>query len=92
MGCDIYCSQLSLIHLNLNFQATLKSRGVNPLKLKPNDSWLGSLGREAVELCTLPTEADGESGFIPLSVGKLPLAAGGKIKFPVKVYIQCLCL
>lgn len=92
MGCDIYCSQLSLIHLNLNFQATIKSRGVNPLKLKPNDSWLGSLGREAVEQCTLPTEADGESDFIPLSVGKLPLAAGGKTKFPIKVYIQCLCL
>lgn len=92
MGCDIYCLQLSLIHLNLNFQATLKSRGVNPLKLKPNDSWLGSLGREAVEQCMLPTEADGESDFIPLSEGELPLAAGGKIKFPITVYIQCLCL
>ena len=72
MVYGIYCSQLSLIHLNLNFKGTLKSRGVNPLKLKPNDSWLGSLGRETRELCVLPTEADGKI-IIPLSMGKLPL-------------------
>lgn len=89
MVCDIYCSQLSLIHLNLNFKATLKSRGVNLLKLKPNDSWLGSLGRETMELCMLPTEADGKM-IIPLLMGKIPLTADGKIKLLVRTYIQCL--
>lgn len=71
----------------MSFKATLKSRGVSLLKLKPTDSWLGSQGRGAMGLRVLPSEADG-SMLKPVSRGMLPLAAGGKIS----VYMHHLCL